>query len=451
MNIPLYKHQEISIDFLRNNKRVFDMSDPGTGKTRAHLEAIKEHRDNNGGKALIVCPKSIMFPAWGNDIQKFTPVLTYSLAYAKNREKAFVEDADIYIINHDGVKFLAANKKLLKGFDYIVVDESTAFKHRTSGRSKALAKIIDCFEYRRILSGNATSNTILDIWHQVYILDDGERLGNRFFQFRAATTEPIQVGPGSNHISWVDKPGISDAVGDLISDITIRHNFEQCIDIPEHSIHNVTFKLSSKHEAKYNIMKELALLQLKDGEITSINAAALTNKLLQLASGSVYDDDGNTVLIDSDRYNLILDLVEQRKHTLVVFNWKHQRDKLLELAKTRKITTAVIDGETKDKDRSKAVEDFQAGKVQMMLAHPASAAHGLTLTKGTTTIWASPTYDAEKYMQMNRRIYRAGQTMKTETLHICAENTLESAVYEKLSGKLDKMYSLLDILETELA
>ena len=160
----------------------------------------------------------------------------------------------------------------------------------------------------------------------------------------------------------------------------------------------------------------------------------------------MYDQEGKIQYFHQHRYDLIIELVKARKHSLVAFNWKHERNALVELAEKNKISYEVIDGDTPAHKRVNIVNRFQAGQIQMLLAHPQSASHGLTLTRATTCIWSSPTYNAEHFQQFNRRIHRAGQTQKTETILIAARNTWEEHVYEKLNGKLGKMENLLHIL-----
>lgn len=445
---PPFAHQVEAIQFRLTNNHVFDMSDPGTGKSRSSIDAFAQRRKAGGGKLLVIAPKSILKPSWGNDINKFAPELTYSIANAKNRKEAFKQDVDVYITNTDAVKWIADNLWAIDGCESIVVDESTAFKHRTSQRSKALVKIIKHFKHRELLSGTPNPNTVLDLWHQVFLLDEGEHLGKSFWGFRSSVCEPVQVGPSRDMVQWIDKPGSAEAIADIIEDITIRNKFEDCIDIPDHVMTTVTFDLSPKHQHAYDSLRNSAVLQLQDGSLSAINASALSTKLLQLTSGAVYADNDTTELISNDRYELVMELVEQREHCVVAFNWKHQKDELIKEATKRGISYAVIDGEANDEARQQAVDDFQAGQIKVIFAQPQSASHGLTLTRGTTTIWASPTYDAERFQQFNRRIYRAGQTKKTETIMIAANGTIDEQVYNKLNGKLDEMTTLLDLLQT---
>ena len=445
-----FKHQVKSTKRQLEDKRIFDTSDPGTGKTRSALDAFSARVEQGlSKKCLVLAPKSILQPAWGDDIKKFTPELSYSIATAQNRLKAFQKDVNIYITNHDAVKWLIENEKLLPEFDTIIIDELTAYKHHTSQRSKAIRKLVKKFTYRVGLTGTPNPNSITDIHHQMLLLDDGERLGTSFWKFRASVCEPVQVGPGKEMIQWVDKDGAEEAVADLIEDMTIRNKFEECIDIPSHSIRTIRFDLTPAHKKQYEELRLTSILELKSGDISAIHAGSVANKLLQLTSGALYDNDRVGRQVASERYELIIELLKQRKHSIVAFNWHHQKDALVKLASKAGLKYAIIDGTTPDKARIEAVSEFQAGRLNVIFAHPQSAGHGLTLTKGTTTIWASPTYNAEHYEQFNRRIYRAGQTQKTETILIAAKNTIDEEVYEKLNGKLDKMTNLLGLLKDQ--
>jgi SNF2 family DNA or RNA helicase len=186
---------------------------------------------------------------------------------------------------------------------------------------------------------------------------------------------------------------------------------------------------------------------LNDGSILSASqASAVHQKLMQLASGGVYKDDGTYSVIDTGRYELVMDLIDARKQCVVAFQWRHQRDELVKAAEQRGFKYGIIDGTTKDKERTRVVQEFQAGLIKVIFAHPQSAGHGLTLTAGNTTIWASPTYNSEHYTQFNARINRAGQQNVTETILICAKDTVDEKVYDRLDHKLTSMQMLLDLL-----
>lgn len=466
MNEPamnLYKHQVESIRYMSSRSRVLDTSDPGTGKTRVQIELFASRRKRGGGAALVIAPKSLLQSAWEDDFKRFAPHIRTSVMWAANREKAAQQDADVYITNTDATKWLAKQPaQFFKRFDTLIIDEISYFKHHTSQRSRAINKIKKHFKYRYGLTGTPNSNSIVDIWHSVFILDDGQRLGKSFFQFRNAVCVPKQVGPQPNMVQWEDKPEAEATVTALLSDMIVRHKFEECLDIPPNYMYSVPYHMSVKQTSVYKDMEKYALAEIGSGNIiTAVNAAVVSNKLLQIASGASYSDidpeDNNlqTLVakslgytpIETERYKLVADLVDQRTNSVVFFLWTHQQDLLIQEFKARGITYAVIDGSTSAKARKEAVDRFQAGFYRVLLAHPQTAAHGITLTKGTTTIWCSPTYNLEHFHQGNRRIYRAGQTQKTETVVVLAEGTIEQQVYARLADKNAKQDTMLNLMK----
>lgn len=445
----LFAHQKESIDFCRTRERVFDASDPGTGKTRVAIEVFNERRIRGGGCALIICPKSLIRSAWAEDFKKFAPYIKVSCAYARNREEAFWDRADVYVTNHDATKWLAKQKpEFFDNFDTLIVDEVGAFKHGTSQRSKALNKIKKHFQYRHVMNGTPAPNTILDLWHQMFILDDGARLGSSFFKFRSTVCTPKQVGPQANMIKWEDRPGANEAVSKLVEDITIRHVFEDCIDIPPNHEYAVNYALTNKQLKNYQQMEKAQMTLIGNEPVTAVNAAVAATKLLQIASGAVYDEEGNYHLIDEERYSNVIDIAEQRKHVIIFFLWQHQKDRLIAEAEKRKLSYCLIDGTVPDGKRGENVEYFERGMYRICFAHPQSAAHGLTLVKGTACIWASPTYNLEHYQQGFRRIYRAGQTQPTETITLVANGTIEDRVWDALSSKKLRMDDLLTQIQS---
>lgn len=442
---PLFPDQKKSVALEEAIGCIFDMSEPGTGKTRVRIEVHARRRVKGGGCALVFAPKSLLRAAWEADVKKYAPWLVTSCAFATNREKAFAAKADMYITNHDAVKWVAKQPlSFFKKFDYLVVDESDAFKHHTSQRSKAMAKIRKHFKYRTLMNGVPTPNGVLDIWHQVFLVDDGKRLGPSFFAFRNAACLPEQVGPRANMIKWMDRPGIEAQIADLIKDVSIRNTLK---GVPKNHRYTIPFYLSSGHMAKYKEMEKDAILQLKSGEVTAVNAAALSTKLLQIASGAVYDQNGDYHVISRDRYEMVADLIEARKNTVVFFLWTHQRDLLIEELNKRGVTHMVIDGSVGDAKRAENVQMYEAGMFRTCLLHPASAAHGLTLVRGKATIWPGPTYNAMWDQQGIKRIWRIGQKDETETINVVAEDTYEEKVMAAMGQKNIKLIDLLRSIE----
>jgi SNF2 family DNA or RNA helicase len=445
-------HQKVTVDALDKSDEIFDMSDPGTGKTIAHISGVINSLKREKHKTLIFAPKSLLRSAWDNDIQKVAPTLKRSIATASNRVKALKADADVYITNHDAaVQIAKMPPSFFKQFanGTLIIDESSAFKHRTSARSKAMAKIARQFKRRRILSGTPSTNSITDVWHQTFILDNGKRLGKSFFGFRSAVCTPTQVGPSPNMIKWEDRPNAEYTVAALLRDITVRHKFEDCTDIPQNHQYPMSFALTPKHLAAYKQLEATSILELNSDTVTAVNGAVLYTKLLQAASGAVYNDAGDYTLIDTERYELIMDLLSARQHSVVFFNWQHQRDEIMKHADKHDFRYALIDGSVSSTERERIVTDYQAGFYDFLLAHPQSAGHGLTLTKGTTTIFASPTANLEHYLQGLKRIHRIGQTEKTETITIVAEGTIDDYVYAKLLAKDLRMTKYLELLKEQ--
>ena len=436
-----YAHQKITTDFIVDTNTCLITSDPGTGKTRAVLDA----HVILGGKTLVLAPLSILEAAWGEDINKFQPEIKYGVAYAKNRKQVFEDDEnEMVITNFEAVNFLSKNTHYCEQFDTIVIDEFTAFKNREAKRSKNLKKIISYFTNRIAMSGTPNSNTILDIWHPALLIDDGKRLGTRFYAFRHQVCTPKFNGFANE---WIDKPGIEEAVADKLSDISIRFALSDCIDLPDNIVRTVNTKLTPNIQKQYKTLADESVLYTKSGTVNAVNAAARVKKLLQLVTGAVYDEDGVVQFVHQERYDIVMTLVNQRAHSLVAFNWKHERDALVELANKEGITYDVIDGTVPAERRKDIVARYQAGQIKVLFCHPQSASHGLTLTRASTVIWCSPTYNAEHYQQFNQRIYRAGQTQKTETILIQARGTWEPEVYKKLNTKLGRMENLLHILK----
>jgi SNF2 family DNA or RNA helicase len=441
MTYTLLDSQAKEADFWRDNTRIFNNSDAGTGKTLATLEGYKR---SIKGRLLVAAPLSILRPSWGSDIDKFMPGFSWAVAHGSpdKRRAAFTSNADIVLINHDGVNYLEENLHLLKGFSHYAIDEYTAFKNRNANRSKACLRVANAIEYLTQLSGTPNTRSILDVWHPAFMLDHGLRLGSKFWEFRSQVCAPIQNGPDPKHIMWVDRPGAIENVTARLADITIRH---ELTGLPENVEYTLFVDMPAAVMRQYRELERDAVLVGGQGVVTAVNAGVKVKKMLQLLSGAVYDAMGNVVKFHPHRTELVIDLVEARRHSIVAFNWSHERDSLCELATKRGITHAVIDGDVPLKRREAIVEDFQNGKIQVIFIHPQSGAHGLTLTRGTTTIWASPTYNAEHFKQFNRRIYRRGQTLRTETIRICARDTKEEYVYGKLDEKLVNMHTLLDL------
>lgn len=446
----LWPHQEETKNFALGRLHVVDTSSPGTGKTRAHIETfVERHRKGESSRLLVVCPRTLMATAWGKDLETFAPHLSYQIAYANRRAEAFAEPADVYIINPDGVSWLAKqpegwHKTQWGTNSTLVIDESTVFKNQQAKRTRAMIQIAGHFLYRAALSATPAPNSVTELWAQARIVDGGERLGRHYFKFRSLVQTPIEE---RGFTKWVDREDARSAVALLLDDIAIGHDFDEVMThVPAMTHRTITFDLPPRVREAYEELKETSMLELEKGSITAVNAAVLTNKLLQVASGSVYDSEGNAQFVATDRYELIADLIDEREQTVLFFNWSHQKVELSNLFSKRGINHVVLDSSTPDHERRLATDRFQAGEYQAILLHPKTGAHGLTLTKGRTVLWASPRYEADLMKQGIFRIRRGTQDQLTENLMIAAADTIEPDVYERLHQKIEAMESITDLL-----
>ena len=448
--LPLFQHQIEDRDFILEHPSTLLTDDPGCGKTRAVLEAFIDGRDA-GERMLVLCPKSIMLASWGVDIEKFTN-LSFALAIApkEKRIKAFESGADVVMLNHDGITWLAKNQTEvdLSAFKWIAVDEFTAYKNHTAARTKSLLLFRWMFEHKVLMSGTPTPNSVMDMYAPALFLDDGVRLGTSYYRMRTQMQTPIPM-PAIGITKWVDRADAPELLAQQMFDINIRHKLEEVLDMPEHINRTLEVQLDAKTLANYNDLKEEAILLLKEGEVTAVNKAVLAQKLLQLCAGTIYDSDGTALSVHGERYDLVMELVSEREHSLVAYNWQHQLAGLIEQAEKAGLRWCAITRDMSVQKRGEVVDEFQKGRYQVLFAHPRTAGHGLTLTRARTVIWSSPTWSSESYIQFNRRIYRAGQKSRTEVINIAADNTWETKAYASLEQKVLNQESFLDLITYE--
>jgi SNF2 family DNA or RNA helicase len=258
---------------------------------------------------------------------------------------------------------------------------------------------------------------------------------------------PTQIGPASNHLRWDDKPQANQITMMLLQDILVRHSFEDVLqDVPPNHVDYKRIDLPPKLRRMYNELANTCRLALEKEDVTAVHAAALRTKLLQLCSGAVYSSPDTYHVLDPFRYELIADLVEERDHRVVFFNWHHQRDLLSEHFRKRGISFQLLDSSVSDTKKTEYVRRYQTGEYRTLLIHPKTGAHGLTLTRGTTSIVSSPIYEPDYLKQLIHRIYRGGQTQATNTLLVSANNTVEELVYQKLNAGTLRMNDFLELI-----
>jgi len=446
MTIRFWTHQRETIEFAKTHDRWYNASDPGTGKTLALLGHIAE----TGARTLILAPKTLLEPAWLADWKKLLPEDDVVVAWASNRKKAFERGTPCVITNIEAVNWLARkeNRHHLKRFDLVICDEATAFRTPDSQRSKNARVVFQEIPQAVCMSGTPAPKSVQNLWHQYFLLDGGLRLSPSFSRFRFHFCKPVRPpGAPAGAIKWVDKPGALTEAAERVADITIRYRLQDCQDIPPN--HTVWLGYAPNRTGKkaYEEMIRDAVCQLKNGELlVAANAAVARNKALQILSGASYTDTGYEVL-DRTRVGLVADLIEARPASVVFYLWKHQRALLEAELAQRKIPVAFIDGSVPQTRRARIVEEFQSGRYAAVLLHPETGAHGLTLTRATSVIFTTPPGDRPDWLiQGVARVVRAGQTRKTETIFVYAEDSFERSIYQAIVDQKDAGEVFLDYL-----
>lgn len=430
-----FLHQIESTKFKLLNKRCYDFSDLGTGKTLSSLWAADFLLCNDKiKKILIVSPLSTLQSVWGREIFTNFPHRKYGIAHGSKdyRTKIITSDVDFVIINHDGVVIMEEELTSAK-FDLIIIDELTAFKKHTSNRSKSMKRISDRAPAVWGLTGAPTPNGPTEAFGQAKIVNPENPFLPKYFkdfQSRVST----QITP---HI-WINKPEATQIVNKILQP-AIRFERDKCIDIPPCQYETIEIEFTKDQRTAYSQMKEDLIIEFQSGLITATNAAVKMMKLLQIASGSVKNDEGEAIYLDSStRDDELWRIFEETGKTkLIVFcAFRASINHLEEFFKSRNVKTSSIHGSVDHKSRFKSIQDFQEGDLQVLILQPQSSAHGITLTAANVIVWYSLVASGEVYTQANGRITRAGQTRKQLIIHLIGCQ-VEKRVLQILSSKGD--------------
>lgn len=426
----------------------------GLGKTVTTLTAIKELKYNRFlvRKILVIAPKKVAEGTWTREKDKWehTKMLRVSqiLGSQAKRIRALNTPADIYIINRENVVWLVDYYRNSWPFDMVVVDESSSFKSHKAKRFKALSSVGPHISRMVELTGTPSPNGLDDLWAQLYLLDGGERLGKRYTQFRERYFQPDKRGADGMVYSYEAKPGTEESILQKISDICISMKAEDYLELPEVTYHQIPVVLDGKAEKAYRELERKMVLELPEDEeeISVTSAAALSNKLLQLANGAIYDDDRNIHEVHNCKIEAFLELIEslQGKPALVFYNYQHDRERILKALEKSRLQIRELKT-TQDED------DWNAGRINILLTHPASSAYGLNLQQGGShVIWFGLTWNYELYTQANKRLHRQGQTERVIIHHLVCEGTRDEDVMQALEKKDDVQEWVMQSLKARI-
>lgn len=448
MQAKLRDYQKYAVNFILNHKQAGLFLDMGLGKTLSTLIAINDLKLlEDLGKVLIIAPLSVAKNTWPAEIKKWdqTKDLTYALILGSRdqRSRALATSKDLYIINRENIPWLVNYYKKRWPFKTVIIDELSSFKNPAAKRFKALRLVRGRITRIIGLTGTPAPNSLLDLWPEIYLLDQGERLGRTITSYRDTYFNP---GQRSGYVvyNWVLKPDCETKIYKKIDDIAISMKSHDYLKLPQRINNTIKVKMTPTELGLYKkLEKEYVINIAKRGEVTASNAAVLSNKLLQLANGAIYDDDLKTIKIHDHKLNALEEITEeaQGQPILVFYQYKQDCSRILEkFSNAKKLD---LNGDD--------IKNWNAGKIPMLLVQPQSAGHGLNLQYGGHIIvWFGLTWSLEYYQQANARLDRQGQTNSVIVHHIVTEKTIDERVMNVLSGKAEKQNALLTAVKAIL-
>ena len=425
--------------------------DMGLGKTVITLDAINTLRYDRWAvqRVLIIAPKKVAEGTWTKEAQKWEHLrhlrISAVLGSQQKRLRALATPADIYVINRDNVAWLVDYFKNAWPFDMVVLDESSSFKNSQSKRFKALKLVRSRINRLVELTGTPASNGLIDLWAQIYLLDGGARLGRTLGQYRERFFDPDKRSR-TQIFSYTPKDGSMEYIQQAIGDICVSMKAEDYLNLPDRMFDDVPVVLDDKARKAYRQLERDLLLELDEGQITAVSAGVLTGKLLQLCNGAVYDSEKRPLAIHNCKVEAFLEVLEQLngQHCLVFYNFQHDRDRLLAALEPLGLRVRVY--------QNAADEDaWNAGEIDVLLAHPASCAYGLNLQNGGHHIvWFGLTWSLEQYEQANKRLHRQGQRHPVIVHHLVVQGGMDEDVIESLRAKGDTQEALMDALKARI-
>ncbi len=437
----LHAYQERAVDFILSEKRCMLALEMGLGKTTSTLTAVSDMLDGFvAHKVLVVAPLRVANSVWAQETQLWGHLthlmVSVCTGAAKARRSALSLDADVYVINRENIPWLVENYGKQWDFDVVVIDESSSFKNPSSKRFKALRKMLPKIETVVLLTGTPSPNGLLDMWSQMYLIDYGERLGRTLTGYKQRFFEADYFGR-----KFEIRAGASEQIHNLLGDKIIHMSAEDYLNMPARIDLPVEIDIG-KALGGYQEFERTMLAQLdNDVEVEAMTAAVLANKLMQYANGALYTDaHGSWQETHAAKLDALVEIVEDNtgENMLVAYNYKSDLARLLK----RFPQARVLD---KSQD---TIDAWNRGEIPMLLAHPASAGHGLNLQKGgALCVWFGLNWSLELYQQFNARLHRQGQTRPVRIVHIVAKDTIDSRVLSVLRDKDASQASLLNALK----
>lgn len=423
----------------------------GLGKTVTTLTAILDLLEGCViSKVLVIAPKRVTQVTWRDEINNWNHLKGLRLSIidgtADQRRAAMMADADIYAVSRDNITWLIQEYGGVRiPFDMVVIDELTSFKNHASKRFKALRKVRKFIPRVVGLTGTPSPNGLIDLWSQMYLIDEGQRLGKSIGRYR---DEFFTVGQRNGDIvySYIPKSPAEETeqkISTRISDICLSMSAEDYLKMPDKIMIYDNVEMDEKDYRRYKEFERERILELIDSDepLSAASAAALSNKLQQFANGAVYDSERNVMQVHDQKIEKLKELVEAANGNpvLIAYSFKHDLDKITEALKEYKPVKLQTPAD---------VQRWNEGKIQVLITHPASCGHGLNLQKGgNTIIWYGNTWSLELYLQFNARLYRQGQKKPVYIHHIVTKGTVDEKIIRSLGGKKDTQDGLMNCIK----
>lgn len=449
MKYTPHEYQQFCEDFLLDKPAAGLLLDMGLGKTVITLTTVARWMYDRFeiNKVLVVAPLRVAEDTWTKESAKWDHLqglrVVRVLGTEAQRIRALQTDADIYCINRENIPWLVKYYGASWPFDGVVLDELSSFKNPSSKRFKAMRKVRPLIKRIVGLTGTPSPNGLIDLWAQIYLLDQGERLGRTLTEYRNRYFNP---GRRNGYVvyDWVPKPGAEDEIYNKISDICVSMKACDYIKLPERVDVVHTVKLDDAARAAYAEMEKEAVLELgPDAVVDAGTAAVVSNKLLQIANGAVYDEDDRVHPIHHAKLDALEDIIEaiNGRPVLVFYSFRHDLERIM-----RRFPLA------KKLEGAAEIDAWNRGEIPILLAHPAGAGHGLNLQAGGNHIvWFGLPWSLELYQQANARIHRQGVKGERVTItHLVAEGTIDEDVMRVLARRATRQDALLEAVKARI-
>lgn len=434
-------HQRTTAGFLTMNQKSFCFNEQGTGKTASAIWAADFlMKQGTIRRAVVICPLSIMDSAWKSDIFSVAMHRSVGIAYGskERRRKIIAQKPDFLIINYDGVEIVAEDIAAA-GYDLFIVDEATHYKNAQSKRWKVLNKLVGPDTWLWLMTGTPAAQGPEDAYGLAKLVNP-KSVPRSFASFRDMVMLKL------SQYRWEPKPNATETVFQVLQP-AIRYTKEECLDLPDMVYVKREVELTPMQKKYYTTLKNQMVMQASGEMVTSVNAAVNMNKLLQIACGAVYTDEGDTLEFDiGHRYTVLKEVIAESSQKVLVFvPFRHTINILADKLRKDGIPTEVISGSVPAGARTDIFKRFQTQRdPRVLVIQPQSAAHGVTLTAANTVVWWGPTSSLETYAQANARVHRSGQKHHCTVVQL-AGSPVEKRVYKLLDSKIDVHTKIVDL------